>query len=197
MIAEKEETVLDKTPVLINPETYVLTHNRYITYSILIFTDIVKAQIYRLPYRHSPHHEIETLLSFICLNLFQQNEDEEHYYKRGPNDKIFIFETEGINYIYVGETLFSFETTDKIVEYSSNDGLDDAKYTYAHGIENIYFMLYRKYIPLEEYKISTQRVEYVHLHKKDDEMKSDNIADENQGVVDYGNDFNNCKFFSA
>ena len=40
--------------------------------------------------------------------------------------------------------------TDKIVEYSSNDDLNDVKYTFAHGIENIYFMLYRRHIPFEE-----------------------------------------------
>ena len=57
----------------------------------------------------------------------------------------------------MGEILFSFETTSVIVAYSSNDGLNGFKYTYAHGIENIYFMLYRKYIPFEEYKNSTQK----------------------------------------
>ena len=81
--------------------------------------------------------------------------------------------------------------TDKIVEYSSNDGLNDVKYTFAHGIENIYFMLYRRSIPFEEEKISTQKDECFYLHKKDDEMKNDNIAVENQGIVEYGNDFYN------
>ena len=64
------------------------------------------------------------------------------------------------------ETLVSFETTDKIVEYSSNDGLIDVKYTYAHSIENIYFMLCRKNIPFEQYKNSTRKIEYVCLQKK-------------------------------
>ena len=57
------------------------------------------------------------------------------------------------------EILFSFETTDLIVENSSDGGLTDAKYTYAHGIENIYFMFYRKCILFEEYKNSTQNDE--------------------------------------
>ena len=63
----------------------------------------------------------------------------------------------------MGEKLFSFETTDKIVEYKSNDGLNDVKYSYAHCIENIYFMIYRKY-HFEIYKNSTQKDEYVDLH---------------------------------
>ena len=31
-----------KTPGLNNPETYVLTHNRFNTYIVLIFTDLKK-----------------------------------------------------------------------------------------------------------------------------------------------------------
>ena len=33
---------LEKTPVLNNPETYVLTHNRFNTYMVLIFSDLKK-----------------------------------------------------------------------------------------------------------------------------------------------------------
>ena len=46
----------NKTPGLNNPETYVLTDNRFITYLVLIFSDLNKAQIYKMPYRDSPHH---------------------------------------------------------------------------------------------------------------------------------------------
>ena len=49
---------LEKTPGLNNPETYVLTHNRFNTHLVLIFTDLKKAQIYKIPYRSSPHQEI-------------------------------------------------------------------------------------------------------------------------------------------
>ena len=37
---------LEKTPGLSNPETYVLTHNRFNTCIVLFFTDSEKAQIY-------------------------------------------------------------------------------------------------------------------------------------------------------
>ena len=51
-----EKTNLDlKTLGLNNPETYVLTHNRFNTYIVLIFRDLKKAQIYKKPYRNSPH----------------------------------------------------------------------------------------------------------------------------------------------
>ena len=116
--------------------------------------------------RNNPHHDIEIFMSFRYLILLKPNEHTEDYQKRGPNDKNFLFEIEDRKYDFVEEKLFGFEATDKIVEYSSNGGLNDAKYTYAHGIENIYFMLYRKYLPFEEYKNSTQKDEYVYLHKK-------------------------------
>ena len=35
--------------------------------------------------------------------------------------------------------------------------------------------------------------EYLYLHKKDEELKGDNITVENEGIVENGNDFLNCK----
>ena len=53
-----------------SPETYVLTHNRLNTYIVLIFTDLKKAQIYKISYRNSPHQEIEIVLSFDYVHVF-------------------------------------------------------------------------------------------------------------------------------
>ena len=49
----------NKTPGLNNPETHILTDNRFNTYMVLIFTELKKAQIYKMPYRNSHHQEIE------------------------------------------------------------------------------------------------------------------------------------------
>ena len=54
-------------------------------------------------------------------------------------------------------------------------------------------MLHQKYIPLQEYENSTVKNEYQYLYKKDEELKSDNIRAENEGILEYGNDFVNCK----
>ena len=124
---------------------------------VLVFTDVIKAQVFKKPYTDSPHHETKIPMSFNYLILFKPIEHRENYSNRGPNDKMFLFENEGRKYVYVGENFFSFETTDKIVEYSSNHGLNVVKYSYAHGIENMKFRLCRKFIPFEEYKISTQK----------------------------------------
>ena len=55
-------------------------------------------------------------------------------------------------------------------------------------------MLHQNNIPLLEYKNSTVKNEYEYLNKKDEELKGDNITIENEGIVEYGNDFLNCKF---
>ena len=194
MNGQLEETGLNiKTPGLNNPETYVLTHNRFNTYMDLIFSDLNKAQIYKMPYRNSSHQEIEILMSFNYLNLFKPNEHTEDYHTRKPNNENFLFEIEDKKYIYVGEKVISFETNDKIIKYSSELGFNDIKFPFAHSEENIYFMLHQKYIPLQEYENSTMKDEYQYLYKKDRELKEDNISVKNEGVVEYGNDFINCK----
>ena len=49
MVNKIEETIPDKTPGLNNPEACVLTHNIFNTYLVLIFSDLDKAQIYKIP----------------------------------------------------------------------------------------------------------------------------------------------------
>ena len=116
---------LEKTPGLNNPETYVLTHNRFNTYLVLIFTDLKKAQIYKIPYRNSPHQEIEIVMSFDYLHVFGPDENNK--------DGNFLFEIENKKYVHVGEKLFSSETNDETVDYFSEHGNNDVKYTYAYG----------------------------------------------------------------
>ena len=153
------------------------------------FTDLKKAQIYKTLYRNNPHQEIEKVMSFDYLHVFGPDENNK--------DGNFLFEIGDKKYIHVGENLFSFETNDEIVDYFSEHGFNDVKYTYAYGKENIYFMLHQKYIPLQEYENSTVKNEYQHLYKKDGELKGDNISVESEGVVEYGNDFINCKIIHS
>ena len=179
----------NKTVGLNNPETYVLTHNRFNTYMVLIFSDLKKAQIYKMPYRNSSHQEIEKVMSFDYLHVFGPDEDNK--------DGVFLFEIEDKKNVHVGEELFTFETNDEIVDCFSEHGNNDVKYTYAYGKENIYFMLYEKYIPIQEYENSTVKNEYQYLYKKDEELKGDNITVENEGIVEYGKDFLNCKIIHS
>ena len=174
----------DKTPGLNNPELYVLTHKRFNTYMVLIFADLKKAQIYKMPYGNSPHQEIEIVVSFDYLHVFGPDEDKK--------DLNFLFEIEDKKYVHVGENLFSFETNDEIKDSFSEHGFNDVKYSFARGKENIYFMLHQKYIPIQEYENSTMKNEYQYLYKKDEELEGDNITDENDGIFEYGNDFINC-----
>ena len=93
----------------------------------------------------------------------------------------------------MGEKLFSFEKKDEIEKNCSEHGFNDVNFPFAHGKENIYFMLHRNYIPLQEYENSTVKNEYQYLYKKDEELKSDKITVENKGIVEYGNNFLYCK----
>ena len=191
MFDKMEETVHDKTPGLNNPETYVLTHNRINTFFVLIFSELNKTQIYKMLYRDSPHHEIEIVMSFNYLNLFKPNEHTENYHIRKPNDETFLFEIGDNKYFYLGEKVITFETKNKIVKKSSELGLNDIKYPFAYGEENIYFMLHQKHIPIQEYKNSTEKDEYQYLYGKDDKFK----GNANEKNVEYGDDFIKCKSF--
>ena len=177
-----------KIPGLNNPETCVLPHNRFITYLVLIFTDLKKPQIYKIP-RNCPHQKIEILIRFDYLHIFGPVENNK--------DGIFLFKIEVRKYIHVGEKLFSFETNDEIEKHFSKHGFNDVKFPFVYGKEIIYFMLHQKFVPIQEYENSTLKNEYQYLYKKDEELKKDNILVENEGIVEYGNDFIKCRIFHS
>ena len=184
---------LEKTPGLKNPETHVLTHNRFNTYMVLIFSDLKKAQIYKMTYRDSPHQEIEIVTKFDYLHLFEPNELDEKTHAMIQTNKTFLFKIGGKKYFYVGERIFSFQTNDEITEYFSEDGYNDVKYPFALSNENIYYLLYQKYIPVEEYQNTIEQSEYQHLYKKNEEITNDP-----EGVdIVYGEDFLNCKIIHS
>ena len=172
-----------------NPETHVLTHNRFNTCMVLIFTDLKKAQIYKIPYRNSHHQEIEIVTKFDYQHLFKPFDLDKE------TDTNFLFKIEDKKYIYVGDKVFTFETVDNIVEYFSETGHNDVKYLFGLCDENIYYMLYQKYITIEVFDNSEIRDEYGYLHKKDSELKDDNVEDD--GITKYGNDFLNCKIIDS
>ena len=128
----------NKSPGLNNPETHVLTHNRFNTYMALIFTDLKKAQIYKIPYRNSHHQEIEMvqyLVINICLNRLISIKKTR---ARKETNENFLFKIEDKKYIYVEEKIFTFKTIDDIGEYFSESGFSDVKSHFALGKENIY-----------------------------------------------------------
>ena len=83
-----------------NPGTFILTHNRFNTYIVLFFGDLNKVLIPKMPYRDSPHHKIEILMSFNYLNLFKPNEHKEDYNIIKPNDGIFLFKIDDKKHMY-------------------------------------------------------------------------------------------------
>ena len=167
----------------------MLSDNRFNTYMVLIFIDLKKAQIYKMPYRNSPHQEIEKVMSFDYLHVFGPDENNK--------DGNFLFKIEYKKYIHVGEKLFSFETNDETVDYFTEHGNNDIKYSFVYGKENIYFMLHQEYIPLQGYENSTMKYEYQYLYKKGEELTGDNISVENEGIVEYGKVFFKCKIIHS
>ena len=105
----------------------MLTHNRFYIDMVLIFSDLNKAQVLqKIPYRDSPHHEIEILMSFNYLNLFKPNEHTEDYHIRKRSAKFFLFQIERTKkLICVAENLVTFETNGILVKYSSELGLNE------------------------------------------------------------------------
>ena len=95
--------------------------------------------------------------------MFRPNEHTEDYHIRKPKNESFLFKIGDKKYFHVGENLFSFETNEKIIKYSSEHGHNDIKFPFARGNEETYFMLHRKYIPIQEYENSTVKNEYLYL----------------------------------
>ena len=186
----------NETPGLNNPETYVLIHNRFNTYLVLIFTDLKKAQIYKMPHRNSHHQEIEIVIKFDYQHLFKPFGLDEKTHARRETNENFLFKTGDKNYIYVGEKIFPFKTIDDFEEYFSQSGFNDVKYVSALSYENIYYMLYQKIITIEEHENSKIAEQYQYLYKKK-EVKGDKITVENEGVVEYGNDFINYNIIQS
>ena len=69
---------------------------------VLLFSDLKEAQIYKMPYKDSPHHEKEIVMSLKDLYLFKPNEHKEDYHIRKPNEGNLLFELGDKQYIYVG-----------------------------------------------------------------------------------------------
>ena len=134
---------------------------------------------------------------FDYQHLFKPFGLDKRTRARIVTDENFLFKIEDKKYIYVGDEVFTFETVDDIEEYISESKYNDVKYPFALSNENIYYMLYQKYITIEEFDNSKMFDEYQFLYIKDEELKGDKITVENEGVVEDGYNFLNCNFFDS
>ena len=142
----------NKTRILNNSKSYVLTHNRFITYMVPIFSDLNKAQINKVPYRDSTHHDFELLMSFFYLSLFKSNEHTEDYHLRKPNNENFLFRIEDETNIYVGEKIITFETNDIVLKRCLHLSFNDIKFPYAYIEEKTYLIFHQIYDPIQEHQ---------------------------------------------
>ena len=157
-----------KPPVTLNnPETYLLSNNRFIDYLVLIFVKKSKAQIYTFPNRVDENDTIRLIIEFDYKRLFRPNKHLERYHVTEPKDESFLFKLNEKLYLHVGETIFTFKTTSNIVKYGLQYGYNDIKYRFAYGQTNIYYMQEKKYEPINQYKKSSYKNEYDYLYRND------------------------------
>ena len=148
-----------------NPETYLISHNRFIVYLVLIFVDRKKAQIYSFPNRVDEHDVIKLIIDFQYKQLFRPNKHLERYYITKPIHENFLFKISDKKYLHVGESVFIFTTNSNIIKYGFEYGFNDVTFPYAYDQTKIYYMLHQKYESLEKYKKSTIKNEYDYLYR--------------------------------
>ena len=129
-----------------NPETYLLSHNRFIDYLVLIFVDKKKAQIYTFPNRVDEHDVIKLIIDFQYKRLFRPNKQLERYHIGTPKHENFLFKIGDKKYLRVGEAVFTFTTNSNIIIYGFEYGFNDIKFPFAYDQTNIYYMLEKKYV---------------------------------------------------
>ena len=149
------------------PETCLLSHNRFIDYLVLEIVDKKKAQIYTFPDRVDEHDIIKLIIDFQYKRLYRPNKHLERYHIGTPNHENFLFKIGDKKYLYVGESVFTFTTNSNITKYGFYYGFNDIKFSYAYDQTNIYYMLDRKYEPINQYKKSTFKNENSYLYRND------------------------------
>ena len=121
-----------------NPETYLISHNRFFDYLLLIFVDKKKAQIYSFSNRVDEHDVIKLIIDFQYKRLFRPNEHLERYHIRTPKHENFLFKIGDKKYLHVGESVFTFTTNSNIVKYGFRYGFNDIKFPYAYDRTSVY-----------------------------------------------------------
>ena len=151
-----------------NPETYLLSHNRFIDYLVLIFVDKRKAQIYTFANRVDEHDVIKLIIDFQYKRLFRPNKHLERYHIGTPKHENFLFKIGDRKSLHVGESIFTFTSDTNIVKYGFRYGFNDIKYPFAYDQTNIYYMLEKKNEPINQYKKSTLKNEYDYLYRNNE-----------------------------
>ena len=94
-----------KPPGLNNPETYLISNNRFIDYLILIFVKKKKAQMYTFPNRVDKYGTIRLIIEFDYKRVFRPNKHLERYHITKPKDENFLFKLNDKEYLHVGESI--------------------------------------------------------------------------------------------
>lgn len=100
--------------------------------------------------RGTQHFSFDTETIWIGDNTYPVNQTK-HYEPNGryPGNSILLH-LKGNQYIFVGDSIFSFKTAEPILEYHSPIGNSDVPYPYAISETAVYFMLEKKWMARDQ-----------------------------------------------
>lgn len=78
------------------------------------------------------------------------------------NGNSILLQIQQYKYVFIGEEIYEFKTTDQIIKYYSPVGNNDVPYPVALGQDNVYFMLDKKYIQRQYF---TEKIEWEEAYK--------------------------------
>ena len=73
---------------------------------------------------------------------------DDIYNKEYEKGNSILLELDKFKYMFIGDCVYTFKTTDEIIKFSSNLGINNVHYPFAYGKDNIYFLVDRhEFIP--------------------------------------------------
>lgn len=133
-------------------KTYLIVDNGARPFVVDVYGS--RSEIYRQKYNDEREEwvRVKKIFETLFSKIFIGDNDlrDKSYANKGqfPGNSILLEIDQG-KYIYIGDTIYSFETrnNEKITKYYSPVGNSQVPYPYAVGENNTYFMLDKKSLP--------------------------------------------------
>ena len=120
---------------------FYFTKNSYISYFYVIINKLY-VEIIRVDSRKKVFSDNVNKI-FIGEHLL-----DDIFNKDVEKGNSILLELDKYKYMYIGDCIYTFRTTDEIIKYSSNIGNNSLHQPLAYGQKNIYFLVGRyEYIP--------------------------------------------------
>jgi hypothetical protein len=141
---DNTKSFIPKNKLSSKNKIYVIHDNYYRPFIVVVNNESIS--VHKQNGKNSIYEEIVTKIpTFIGYWLgFDSSTDKN-------NGNSILVKVTSNKYIYVGPEIYSFYADDKIIDYVSPIGNNDAPYPVAYGTENIYFMLDKVYGPKDNF----------------------------------------------